>query len=115
MNLPERNDEIEWTKRVTPRLPFAAQGKKPCHDVSDVVRLWPRVEMSRSFVLNELRRILHICQNRVEVQPQYSKLRAFLQLESGRLGRALKRGGTRESRGGWALLRPGEAFDNILF
>jgi hypothetical protein len=85
VDLCEGNREIEWTKRVTARLrlgaqgkPFATQGKKPCPGVSDVVRLWPRVEMSRSFVLRELRRILHICQNRVEMQLGGSKLRGFL-------------------------------------
>ena len=83
VKLRERNSEIEWTflrqdKRVTARLPFAAQGKKPCPDVTLAVRLWPRVEMSRSFVLRELRRILHICQNRVEMQPRNSKLTAWI-------------------------------------
>jgi|ERR1700735_578017 len=32
------------------------------------VRLWPRVDTSRSFVFRELRHILHICQNRVEMR-----------------------------------------------
>ncbi len=35
------------------------------------VQFWPRVEMSRSFVLSELRRFLHIAgQNRLEMQPR---------------------------------------------
>jgi len=32
------------------------------------VRLWPRVEICRAFVLSELRRILYFEQNRVEVR-----------------------------------------------
>jgi hypothetical protein len=89
VKLRERSNEIEWTflrqgKRVTARLriaaqgkPFATQGKKPCPDVTRAVQLWPRVEMSRSFVLSELRRFLHIGQNRVEMQARSSKLRVL--------------------------------------
>jgi hypothetical protein len=89
VKLREGNSEIEWTflrqgKRVTARLRFAAQrkpfedqGKKSCPDVTVAVRLWPRVEMSRSFLLRELRHILHIWQNRVEMQTRSSKSMAW--------------------------------------
>src|ERR1700722_1500917 len=40
-------------------------------------RLWPRVEMSRSFVLSKLRRILYIEQNRVEVGDHLAKNASF--------------------------------------
>jgi len=73
VKLRERSNWIGWNfcrqgESVTARLPFAAQGKKPCPDVTLAVRLWPRVEISRSFVLRELRRFLHIWQNRVEMR-----------------------------------------------
>jgi hypothetical protein len=60
--------------------------------------------MSRSFVLSELRRFLHIEQNRVEMQPGRSKLMAHLW--RGSLG--FRAGSMRE-------LLFGEAFDDILF
>jgi hypothetical protein len=60
--------------------------------------------MSRSFVLRELRQILHIEQNRVEMQPGGPKLRAHLW--PGNLG--YRAGGMLESRFG-------EALDDILF
>jgi hypothetical protein len=61
VNLRERNNEIQWTKRVTARL-------KPYPDETRVVQLWPRVEKARSFVLSELRSILLVGQNRVEMR-----------------------------------------------
>jgi hypothetical protein len=60
--------------------------------------------MSRPFVLSELRRFLHIEQNRVEMQPGSSKLRAY----SWRGSLGLRAGSMRE-------LRFGEALDDIQF
>jgi hypothetical protein len=45
------------------------------------VRLWPRVEIGRCFVLSELRRILLVEQNRVE--NQWPFLRQGKQVMSG--------------------------------
>jgi hypothetical protein len=71
--------------------------------------------MSRSFVLSELRRFLDIGLCRIEMQPRRSKWMDYSWLKSGSLGRVLEPEGTRESRGGWALLSLDEAFDSILF
>jgi hypothetical protein len=60
--------------------------------------------MSQSFVLSELRRFLHIEQNRVEMQPGRPKLMAHLWL--GSLG--ARAGSMRE-------LLFGEALDDISF
>src|SRR6202046_2692577 len=85
------------------------------------MRLWPRVEMSRSFVLSELRRFLLVGLCRVEMQRRRSKLRKFLQLGRRKLEthpHATASGqaeATRERRGGVALLRLGGALGNILF
>jgi hypothetical protein len=49
------------------RLRFAAQRKKACPDVTDVVEFWPRLEIARSFVLNELERILFVRLFRLEI------------------------------------------------
>jgi hypothetical protein len=68
------------------------------------VQFWPRLEVSRLFVLNELRRFLNVRQFRLEMQPGRSKLRAHL----WRGGLGLRAGGMRE-------LRFGEALDDILF
>jgi len=68
------------------------------------VQFWPRLEMSRSFVLSELRRFLNVRQFRLEMQLGRSKLRAYLW--RGNLG--FRPGSMRE-------LLFGEAFDDILF
>jgi len=79
--------------RHSARLPFAAQGKKPCPDVTHVVRFWPRVEMGRSFVLNKLRRILLVGQNRVEMRENSGECLLDLgQNRSGRVGSLRRRG-----------------------
>ena len=131
VNLRERTF-LRQGKRATPRLKpchdetdlrlyfpaqvrFAALCKKACLGLTRAVRLWPRVDMSQSFVLRELRRILHICQNRVEMPSRSWKPRDFWHLERGKLGTYLQTEDTRESRGGRALLSLGEALDNILF
>ena len=49
------------------RLRCAAQRKRPCPDLTDIERLWPRVEMRGCFVLSELRRILLVRLCRVEI------------------------------------------------
>jgi hypothetical protein len=77
--------------------------RKDCDILIVHVQFWPRVEMSRSFVLNELQSILYVGLCRIEMQPGCSKLRAQLWL--GSLG--LRAGSMRE-------LLFGEAFDDIL-
>jgi hypothetical protein len=83
--------------------------------------------MAQSFVLSELRRFLLVGLCRVEMQRQSSELTEFLLLERRKLRTHLhdtarrhstackQTEGTRERRGGWALLSLGEEFDNILF
>jgi hypothetical protein len=68
------------------------------------MQFWPRVEMSRSFVLSELQPFLYIELCRIEMQTSSSKLRAFLQPESSGL-----------CAGGVCQLSLDEALDDILF